>query len=231
MLTAYTRGDYANALAMSDMAASCGSNEGVFRGDLLMQLGRFAEAEQTLAHALTLETEPKSTALANCVMGELFLHQQRYEHASSCFVTAVKLWPERGSTHRDIAEVWLRRGGNPTEALRWARLAVEKEKASQGFAPVTKVANLGAELATLAWAVAVCSRDAAEVERLVAEADSLCGGVPVSTIARVHVFCGMAYAALGDEAKRTQHFAAAARADANGIWGREAQMLTAPVCC
>ena len=77
-------------------------------------------------------------------------------------------------------------------------------------------------------ALAVSSRNVAEVDRLVAEADSFCAGIPVSPIAQVHVLSGLAYAALGDEVKRARHFETAARVDPNGIWGREAQAQPAP---
>jgi tetratricopeptide (TPR) repeat protein len=230
MMKAYSSGDYQNALAICDVGASCGIPMGVFRGNLLMQLGRLDEAEQTLSQALALETEPKSTALANCALGELLRLQQRYDKALECFMLALRLWPERGGTYRDIAEVGLRRGDNPAEVLRWAHLAVQKEKASQGIVPVTRVMSLGAELATLAWAVAITSRDTHEVERLVTEADSFGAGIPVSSTAQVHYYGGMAYTMLGDEAKRAQHFEAAARVDPNGAWGREAQKLVAVAC-
>ncbi len=230
MQNAFNCGQYQNALAICEAAAQSGMDMGVFQGSLLTQLGRFVEAEQILAQALTRETQPKSAALANCVLGELYMAEQRYDQAFVSFQTALNLWPERGATHRCIAEVGLRRGDDPAVALQWAQVAVEKEKASQGFAPLTKVVNLATELATLAWAVAVSSRNAPEVDRLDAEADSFCAGIPVSSIAQVHIYSGMAYAALGDEAKRQQHFETAARVDPNGVWGREGHAQMVAVC-
>jgi len=219
---AYSSGQYEHALAICAPAAQQGANVGVFQAGLLMQLGRLDEAEQTISQALTRETEPRSTALAHCVLGEILLFQRRYDKAFAAFQTALNLWPERGATYRAIAEVGLRSGDDPSLVLQWAQLAVEKEKASRGLAPETKVANLSAELATLAWALAVSSRNVAEVDKLVAEADSLCAGIPVSSTAQVHVLSGLAYAAIGDEVKRARHFETAARVDPNGIWGREA---------
>ena len=224
----YHSGQYQHALAICAASAQHGANVGVFQGAVLMQLGRLDEAEQTISQALTRETEPRSTALANCALGEVFLFQRRYDKALASFQTALNLWPERGATYRAIAEVGLRRGEDPSVVLQWAQLAVEKEKASRGLAPETKVMNLGVELATLAWALAVSLRNVAEVDRLVAEADSFCAGIPVSSIAQVHMLSGLAYAALGDEVKRARHFETAARVDPNGIWGREAQVQPAP---
>lgn len=228
MMQAFVRGEYQQALAIST-AAQHGVTVGVFDGALLMQVGRLNEAERMISEALTRETEPRSTALAHCVLGEVYMFQHQYDKALSCYNSALSLWPERGGTYRAIAEVGLRRGEDPSVVLQWARLAVEKEKASQGIVPMTKVANVGAELATLAWAVAVSSRNAPEVEKLLSEADSYCAGIPVSSIAQVHFYGAMACAALGHEAKRAQHLKAAARIDPNGVWGREAQQQTVAV--
>ena len=228
MMQAFIRGEYQQALAIS-AAAQRGVNVGVFDGALLMQIGRLNEAERMISEALARETEPRSTALAHCVLGDVYLFQHQYDKALSCYNSALSLWPARGGTYRAIAEVGLRRGEDPSVVLQWARLAVEKEKASQGVVPMTKVANLGAELATLAWAVAAASHNASEVDSLVAEADSFSAGIPVSSIAQVHVYSAMAYAALGNDAKRGQHLEAAARVDPNGVWGREAQQQTVAV--
>ena len=229
MMQAYSSGQYEHALAISGAAMLHGANLGVFHASLLMQVGRLMEAEQVLSQALRRETEPKSAALAHCVLAEVHMFQRQYDKALGCYNTALGLWPERGGTFRAIAEVGLRRGDDPSVALQWARQAVEKEKASQGIAPMTKVVNLGSELATLAWAVAVASRNAAEVDQLIAEANSFLAGVPVSSVAQVHVYSGLAYAALGNEAKRSQYFETAARVDPNGAWGREAQGQPQPV--
>ena len=228
MIQAFMKGEYQHALAISS-AAQRGVNVGVFDGSLLMQIGRLNEAERMIAEALASETEPKSTALAQCVLGDVYLFQHQFDKALACYNSALSLWPERGGTYRAIAEVGLRRGEDPSVVLQWARLAVEKEKTSQGIVAMTKVANLGAELATLAWAVAASSHNSSEVESLVAEADSFGAGIPVSSIAQVHVYSAMAYAALGNEAKRAQHLEAAARVDPNGVWGREAQQQTVAV--
>jgi tetratricopeptide (TPR) repeat protein len=220
MFDAYIRGDYEDALEIAR-----GLFDDFFTGNLLMQLGRFAEAEQLLRRAVSHEKEPRLAALANTVLGQLLMRQQNYERAQECFEAALRLWPDRGSTHRDMAEVWLRRGGSPAEALRWARLAVEKERAGEGVSADTKRTNLSEDLATLAWAVAADSGDAAEVERLCAEAVGLCGTDPVTLTAQVHCHCGLAYTALRDEVKKVRHFEEAVRVDPNGVWGREARSM------
>jgi len=227
MLKAYREGDYQNALALSRIAGNCGVDMGVFQGSALMQIGLLEEAEKTLLQAVAApQADPKLAALANCVLGELFLLQQRLERALGCFTTALNLWPERAATHRHMAEVWLRKDMG-SEALSWARRAVEKEKADAGVTAETKAANLATGIATLAWAVAAegDAGEPGEAEKLAAEAAALCGGLPVTSVAQVHVNLGMAYTLLGDPAKGAGHFETAAQADPHGAWGREGQRL------
>jgi tetratricopeptide (TPR) repeat protein len=218
LMDLYSKGDYQSADAVARAL-----RDDFFCASMLVQMGRFGEAEQTFLKVVAAQKGPKRAALANEALGQLFLFQEGYEKALECFTAALQLWPERGATHRCIAEVWLRRGDNAPEALREARLAVEKERAGEGITPLTKAINLSEDLATLAWAQAASTGDAAEVEKLSAEAVGLCNGFPVTSTAQVHVHCGMAYAALGDSAKRAQHFEDAARVDPQGIWGREAK--------
>jgi tetratricopeptide (TPR) repeat protein len=202
---------------------------GCFDASLLMQLGRFAEAEQQFEQAVASEKQPKLSALAHVMFGELLLELRRYPQAQEHFDAAVSLWPERGATYRDIAELCLRRGDKPSDALRWARLAVETERAGAGVTPETKKANLSCDLATLAWAVAADSRDAAEVRRLYAEALTLSADNPVTSTAQMHCHFGQAYTALDDSAASSQQFEQAARVDPHGLWGRTAQTMATGV--
>jgi tetratricopeptide (TPR) repeat protein len=118
-------------------------------------------------------------------------------------------------------DAWLRRG-NPAEALNWARVAVEKGRASTQESRL----DLSTNLAMLAWAVASASGDRDEVDLAVDEAVSLAKARPVpASCAQVHVNSGRAYAALGDWRKSQEHFDAAARIDPNGLWGRAAKAL------
>jgi hypothetical protein len=133
-------------------------------------------------------------------------------------------WPGHGSTHRAIAETWLRRGNDPTEALKWARLAVEEDSALMSI-PEDRHIDLGEDLATLAWAVAVTSQDRAEVDRLVGEAVSVVGSQVVTSAAMIEYHSGLAYAALGDQGRSLEHLNGAARIDKGGRWGRAARVV------
>jgi hypothetical protein len=158
------------------------------------------------------------TALATCCLGDIFLQQQRCDQALASYQAALQLCPERAATERAIAAVWLHRGENPSEALRRARAAFEKERAGCPEIPQLKGNNLSIAAATLAWAVAASSGDSSEVERLTAEAVGLfvklnpekiglfshipAGTTPVSTMAQVHLYCGLAFGVLGDLTNR-----------------------------
>jgi len=225
----YNSGQYPNALSMCEMATSCGMEMGPLRADLLMQVDRFDEAAQALTKYLAMEKEPKSMALAQCVFGDLLLLQHRFDEALERFTRALNLWPDRGATHRSIAEVWLRRGSDAPQALRWAQQAIEKENAEPGVTPETKAANRSMQSATLAWALAASSKDTAEVERLAAEAIGLFSGVAVSSRARVYILIGMAYAEHRNAPKCIEHLENAGRVDPLGAWGREAQKMAAEI--
>ena len=222
MIEAYRHGDYEGAIQ-----ASMGMDP-YFHGSMLMQLGHFAEAQQWLEQVIARQKEPKLLALANTTLGQLFLQQQRYDEAQKLFETALALWPDRASTHRDIAELWMRRD-NPSEGLRWASRAVDKERAGEGVTPETQKTNLCEELATLAWAVAATSHDRAEVDRLTAEAVAVAADNPVSSTAQIHFQIAQAYSLLDDTATSGRHFEEAARFDPKGLWGCAAQAMAAGV--
>jgi tetratricopeptide (TPR) repeat protein len=188
---------------------------------MALQLGEFAEAEQVLRPLAQTEQNPKLGALIQSLLGSVLLEQSRYEEAMQCFQASFRLWPERGSTHRAIAETLLRRGGDSREALRWARVAVQKEKSGPGLSSDSKAINLGEELATLAWAVAAHTRDATEVERL-SEEVSMPALTPRSTQALAFYHFGLAWTELGNSPKSAAYFEHAARLDPNGIWGKAA---------
>ena len=215
-MAAYIHGDYEKARALT--------HDPLLQADLDRQLGRFAEAERSLRAFAQTQENPKLGALIQDTLGEVLVEQGRHPEALQSFQSAISLWPERGATHRNIAESYLRRGGDSAEALRWARLAVEKEKAGPGVSVDTKAINLGLDLATLAWAVAVHTHDATEVDRLADEV-SQPAITPVCTRARMGYQFGKAWTALGDPVRASVYFQHAAQLDPNGIWGKAAAAL------
>jgi len=240
----YRQGDYEAALQAteslqeSDVSTrTCDS----FRGEMLMQLGHLDEAEAWLQECVALgresetldrrrggiagfENQIKLSALHNQTLGTLRLEQLRYDEAMKCFEASLRDWPNHASCHREIAEAMLRRGDSPAEAVKCAKLAVEEERAAKVESQSVHDINMSEDLATLAWAVAVASHDAEQVDRLVAEALPL--GLEhqvVPSFAQVHFHAGLAYAALGSTEQSAQHLQEAARIDPKGRRGRAAR--------
>jgi tetratricopeptide (TPR) repeat protein len=219
MMNAFMKGDYQTAaLHAADL---------LFRGAMVMQLGQFQIARQLFQHVMDKSAEPKASALANSHMGQLLMEEGQHDRAMQYLRTAQILWQERGATDRQLAELWLRRGANYAEALRLARSAAKKDRAGEGLSPDTNNAILCENLATLAWAVAVESRDDGEVDQLLREAVSLSGANPVCSASQMHLHFGHAYAALGNMAKTMNHYEQAAQVDPNGLSGRAAAQLLA----
>ena len=238
VMAAYRKGHYEEALQACEALKEANDTERVasyffFSGTMLMNLGRFEEAEQRLRRHLTLAIDDRRKALAYSTLGQFLTETHRYDEALECFQTSLRHWPDRGSAHRAIAEACLRQHGRVSEAVRWAQLALQEDRARMkpGDSPEaaeSHIVNLAEDLATLAWAVAVSSRDRAEVDHLVDEASKL-AVTAVSPAALVHCHIGHAYLALGHEARSEQHFAEAARVDPNGFRGRSAQAMLVAV--
>lgn len=213
IMRAYRQANYEQAHALA--------SEPFMQAEMLLQLGRFSEAEQVLRQMSETTSEAKPRTLVVSQLGHLLMLQQRHEEAKACFEEALRLWPERGSTYRAIAEWHLRSGDNSAEALRWARLAVEKEKAGGGLSPDSKELCLAEDYSTLAWAVAEHSHDGVEVNRLCDEV-AFPAITPACSLAMSSFQFGKAWAACGDRVQSAAHFQSAIHRDPNGIWAREA---------
>src|SRR5215472_2394101 len=173
----YRAGDYRTALRQAEELKDGFSKTPeycFFRGTMLHQLGDFAEAEASLREGLLLETEARRQALAGNVLGTVLMDMGRYPEALTCFENSIRAWPDRGTGHREVAEVSLRQGRDLPEALNRARRALEIDRASPALSPETHDLRVGEDLALLAWAVAANSPDVQQVDSLLAEAFPLC---------------------------------------------------------
>jgi tetratricopeptide (TPR) repeat protein len=186
------------------------------------------EAEACLSQCSQMEYDWHKMALYKDALGQALVEQQRYDEAIVCFERGIPDWPEHGGCHRGIAATLLRQGGRATEAFGWARVAVNLDEVhSKGIVRVhdlhlgeARVWDLGKSLAILAWAEAVSAGDAAEVERLLARAFTLCPETVVPVRAQVHYYAGRAYSALGKAEDSASQFERAASLDPNGNFGR-----------
>ncbi len=242
-LAAYRRGDYAAALEATEHFLRAGRlrDYWALRGGTLMQLGQLEEAEKSLNQAVALappsgpilhpispgRTPTKSqklSALAGAMLVELYLEQSQYNEAIKRCEASLRDWPGYGPFHAHMAEACLRRGDLPSQALKWATLAVEESRAGKGLAGESRNINLSETLTTLARAVAADSKNREQVDLLVGEAVKLAGAHSVvPTSAFVQFQSGLAYAALGDADRARQFWEEASRLDPQGRWGRAAR--------
>jgi tetratricopeptide (TPR) repeat protein len=234
-LDAYRRGDFEGALALVERLRNNPALYCYYRGALFAELGRLDEAEELLRQAIPLRErgvkpggglskEVKLLALSWSTLGELLCTRGRFAEAKRCFESSLRIWPGRGESHRELAEAWLHEGADIAQGLKWAKLAVEEDRA--GPQPTTElyVTKLGEDLSVLAWAVALNTpREGAQVEALISEAVSTVGTSAVTSRARVLYYSGLAQAALGERHRCAKYFADAARIDLHGRWGRAAR--------
>ena len=223
----YGRGDYEAALQAAEGLRMNGEITRLycyFRGANLAHLGRLDEAEAWLRRNIAMQPKGKQRLLAVALttLGHLMLHAGRYEEAQECFETSMRHFPGRGSAYRSMAELCLLRRGNPAEAMRWAKLAMDREQADRGLTAEIRKTNRGENLAILAWSTAAATHDHSEVARLATEAVESVGASGVTSTAQVHYHLGRAYAVVGDVPASSRHYQEAGRLDSQGNWGRAA---------
>src|SRR5581483_1004086 len=117
VMDAYRRGDYEAAGKIAEGFREIGEESAYtfYRGSMLMHLGRFQEAEPLQRRNVLLQSQPQLSALSYSMLGQNLQEQGQYEEAMDCFEAALRRWPAKGSIHRHMAELHLRRRDCPTE--------------------------------------------------------------------------------------------------------------------
>jgi tetratricopeptide (TPR) repeat protein len=179
--------------------------------------GASMKLKQACGKGLPLEEDPRQKALVYNTLASVLMDKERFAEAIAFFENAGSAWPDRGSNHRGIAEVWLRQRREFPEAFEHARQAVEIDRHATGMKKEALDTRLGEDLATLAWAVADNSGDVSEVESLLAEAFPLCGTKTKPILAQINYHAGKAYEALKRAEKAQEHFRQASAHDPRGI--------------
>jgi tetratricopeptide (TPR) repeat protein len=232
-MTAYRKGDYEGQLREAERLKNwMPSSHLLFRGMALYALGRFKEAEESLRQSLPMQKNPQQRANCEAILGMVLREQQRFEEAMACFESAMRVKARSGDINREVANTLLRQGTQPGEALRQARKAVEIDQAHRS-ATLSKVSprldaenrdvSLGESLSTLAWAEAVNSGSASEVERLLQEAFGHGVENHVPVMAKLHYNAGRAWAAIGKTEQSVTELNRAAEIDPRGNTGRLAK--------
>lgn len=227
IIDAYKRGDYQTALATCEGLKENGKptpDYYFFRGEMLLHQRQLKDAEYMLRLAVPIQKDQRKRALVQSSIGHANLQQSRPDKAMECFEESLRDWHDRAASHRDMAEAYLAKENN-TEALRWARYAVEKERFGTGVSAEERRVNLGMNLAILAWAMAVNSESPAKVEAVIEEAVLSVGISWAPEAAKVHTCAGNAWVSLGQKQSAVNHFETAAKIDPHGLWGHKARFL------
>jgi tetratricopeptide (TPR) repeat protein len=233
-LAAYRRGDYLGQIKIIEGFKTNRSEPAhylFFRGVACYELGRLEEAEQLLRRSLSITKDPARRTVCRDQLGLVLMEQKRYDDAADCFRVCIAECPNRGGSHRGMAETLLRQAEKNAEALDAARLAVEADRADRvlggKLGGEAHTLNLSESLAFLAWALAENSVDPAEVEGALTEAFALCPETTKPIRTRLHFCASQAFSALGNTAESTRHIQFAIEIDPAGNYGRLARAAEA----
>lgn len=226
VVDAYRAGDYEHALQRCE-ALKYNSQKTApycfFRGGMLIQLGKFSEAEESLREGLQLETNSRARSLVYSQLGTAMLDQEKFKEAIAFFQQSISEFPDRGGSYRAMAEALLRESGNLPEALEQARRAVFLERKDSGLNTQVHNLNLSEALGVLAWAMAENGgeKDAAEI---LDQAFSLCNPDNVPMLAKLHYHAARTYLLSQMPDKASEHLQNASRLDTQGTFGRLARL-------
>jgi len=191
---------------------------GYLRGDVLTAAGRYEEAERALRKAIGHSGGLKvDTVLALEDLGNVLMDTGRFEEARRCFRDAADILPSRSPWATGTAEVLLRQGIYPKNALTHHQTALNLFRS--GVERITDGWRFGGILATKAWALAACDRGAEAREAIVAALNSPARKTK-GPLAQVHYKAGMSLLALSDCQGAEEHFASGSQLDPTGRWGR-----------
>jgi tetratricopeptide (TPR) repeat protein len=145
-------------------------------------------------------------------------HGWRSAEALRAFEGASGIRPADSQPWRGRAELLLRQGLDPTQALDHAETALRFYRASLCERLLDRP-RLGVTVSVKAWALAACGRGA-DARQAIEEALKSPARGTRSPLAHIHYNAGMALVALSDPAGATAHFKRAADLDPEGRWGR-----------
>jgi tetratricopeptide (TPR) repeat protein len=216
---------YDSALKLVPLVAFGATSRAYLRGDVLTDAGRYDEAERLLRQTIDcrgLSDQPGVSQvdlyLALEDLGNVLLDTGRFEEAQRCFERgAAGIFPNRSRWAKGMAEVLLRQGLDPQAALADAEASLNSYRG--GSERISNRARLGGILATRAWALAACGREA-EARKAIDAALKSPARKTKGPLAQVHYKAGMSLLALRDRGGARGHFARGAKLDPAGRWGR-----------
>jgi tetratricopeptide (TPR) repeat protein len=218
------RGDYDAAIKIirwANFYNPWGVEQRRISGRMLLLAGRYPEAEETLRRSLASSQARESYASALEHLGDALAEQGRYNEATRSYEAALLAFPWRRRTYRGMAEMALRRGQKPEQALEW----IEKIVDFSGLSWRQRQANGKVQddyWSLKAWALACLGR-ASDAAAAIENALRHTNKSSAPDMAATHYRAGMAMQALSNEPAAREHFKMAIQYDPHGRRGLLAQ--------
>ena len=221
VLHAFRQGDYKLALKRCESFDRKSQSYFHLKGMLLYKVGRLEDSEQLLRQGVAIECkDQKDLSLIHEALGTTLVDLGRLNEAIVSFEQSLRKGPERSARHRAIAGAWLTAGGEPGKALANAQVAARIAYSDSVADPDPEKMDLCEAVSTLAWAVAVNTKDEWEIGKLDRETSALCNAKNKPATALMHYCMGRAYSELGKAKPGSDHFIKAAAAEPQGNYGR-----------
>jgi len=218
------RGDYDGALKIIrwfHFYNTSGTEPLRLSGHYLLLAGRYREAEDSLRRSLASSHASKNYAFALEYLGDAQMEQGRYNEATRSYEAALHAFSWVRRPYRGMAEMLLRQGKNPEQALEYVELILD----SAGLAWQERQLNDSAKddyWGLKAWALARLGRSS-EVETAIENALKATNKTSHPDLATTHYRAGMAMQALGNQSSANEHFKQALELDPQGRRGTLAQ--------
>ena len=213
---------YDAALRLAPFINPTTAGKSGLRGEILAEAGRYQDAERLLR--LSIErSNTKESGIALLDLGNVLMETGRYAEALRALEGASGIRPADSQPWRGRAELLLRQGLDPNQALEHAETALTLCRASRRERLVDR-SRMGVTLSVKGWALAACGRGA-EARQAIDEALKGPARRTRSPLAHIHYNAGMALIAFSDHAGATAHFRRAAELDPEGRWGRLAASM------
>lgn len=187
------------------------------RGAVLLLAGRYREAEDTLRRAIARLRTGIEQALALDNLGDALVEQGRYDEGMRSYEAALHAVPGFRLPYLRMAELLLRQGKNPEQALEYAERI--NDRAGMSWRDRRLSRRIQDDYwAVKAWALARLGRSA-EVAPAIENALKGTNKKSPLGLAGTHYRAGMAMQALGNEAVAKEHFKRAMECDPRGWRG------------
>jgi|SRR5271157_1211372 len=223
---------YGKALKMLDgpLGWSKVSLMRLLRADALFFSGRAAEAEPILRELVKPAHDAADRLMGSERLGRVLLALGRYEDAREAFETAAELRPTRSAAFSGLAEVRLRQGADPLEALADAERALENHRTARTESASRE--RLASIRGNQAWALAVLGRNAGAEEAIQAGRDEMDpeyrpeaagfywrAGMAMLAIQNASEAAGIPMRARQESSAAAAYFRQAAELDPHGYYG------------